>query len=150
MKIGVGSKLGVRYRIDVVLAIYSLTVVAATLPLPYVLARSELAEANQVGAAVALMIQLAGTLVENKLQHSVVVVEVVSPYIRIASTLTQLVYPVPPAQLSQSPPVRTTHSAYIKYTSARRKSGKSVSTPSLDELEAVVPSSFTLLHFSER
>ena len=67
MKIGVGSKLGVRYRIDVVLAIYSLTVVAATLPLPYVLVGSELAETNQVGAAVALMIQLAGTFVEYEL-----------------------------------------------------------------------------------
>ena len=58
MKIWIGGKLGVRDWIDVVLAVNSLTIMGATLPLPDILAGGKLAEANQVGAAIALMIKL--------------------------------------------------------------------------------------------
>ena len=47
MKIWIGGKLGVRDWIDVVLAVNSLTIMCATLPLPDILAGSELAETNQ-------------------------------------------------------------------------------------------------------
>ena len=73
MKIWIGGKLGVRDWIDVVLAVNSLTIMCATLPLPNILAGSELAEANQVGAAITLMIKFTGTLIENELEEGIVI-----------------------------------------------------------------------------
>lgn len=73
MKIWIGGKLGVRDWIDVVLAINSLSIVGATLPLPDILAGSEFAEANQVGAAIALMIKLTSSLIENELEEGIVI-----------------------------------------------------------------------------
>ena len=73
MKIWIGGKLGVRDWIDVVLAVNSLSIVGATLPLPDVLAGGKLAEANQVGAAITLMIKFTGTLIEDELDRKSVV-----------------------------------------------------------------------------
>ena len=73
MKIWIGGKLGVRDWIDVVLAVNSLSIVGATLPLPDILAGSEFAEANQVGAAIALMIKLTSSLIENELEEGIVI-----------------------------------------------------------------------------
>ena len=67
MKIWIGGKLGVRDWIDVVLAIHCLSVVSSTLPLPDILVGREFSEANQVGTAIALMIELTSTLIENEL-----------------------------------------------------------------------------------
>ena len=73
MKIWIGGKLVVRDWIDVVLAIHCLSIVGATLPLPDILAGSELAVTNQVGAAIALMIKLTGTLIEDELEEGIVI-----------------------------------------------------------------------------
>ena len=73
MKIWIGGKLGVRDWIDVVLAVNSLSIVGATLPLPDILAGSELAVTNQVGAAIALMIKFTGTLIEDELEEGIVI-----------------------------------------------------------------------------
>ena len=88
MKIWIGGKLGVRDRINVVLAIHCLTIVDTTLPLPDVLAGSELAETNQVGAAITLMVKLTGTLIEDELEEGIIVGKVVFPNIGCAGTLT--------------------------------------------------------------
>ena len=63
MKIWICGKLGVRDWIDVVLAVNSLSIVDTTLPLPDVLISSKLTIANQVGAAITLMIKFTGTLI---------------------------------------------------------------------------------------
>ena len=66
MKIWICGKLGVRNWIDVVLAVNSLSIVGATLPLPDVLVGCELTIANQVGTAITFMIKLTGTLIEDQ------------------------------------------------------------------------------------
>ena len=73
MKIWIGGKLGVRDWIDVVLAVNSLSIVGATLPLPDILAGSKLAETNQVGTAITFMIKLTGTLIEDELEEGIVI-----------------------------------------------------------------------------
>ena len=102
MKIWIGGKLGVRDWIDVVLAVNSLSIVGATLPLPDILAGSELAEANQVGAAIALMIKFTGTLIENELEELIIVGKVVSPYIGITCTLAEEIDPIDGSLLAGS------------------------------------------------
>lgn len=106
MKIWIGGKLGVRDWIDVVLAVNSLSIVGATLPLPDILAGSELAEANQVGAAIALMIKFTGTLIENELKELIIVGKIVSPYIGITCTLAEEVDPIDGSLLAGSDDLR--------------------------------------------
>ena len=108
MKIWIGGKLGVRDWIDVVLAVNSLTIMGATLPLPDILAGSELAEANQVGAAITLMVKLTGTLIEDKLQELIIAGKVVSPYIGITCTLAEEVDPIDGSLLAGSDNLRIT------------------------------------------
>ena len=76
MKIWIGGKLGVRDWIDVVLAVNSLSIVGATLPLPDVLVGCELTIANQVGTAITFMIKLTGTLIEDELKEGIVISKV--------------------------------------------------------------------------
>ena len=73
MKIWIGGKLGVRDWIDVILAINSLSIVGATLPLPDVLIGCELTIANQVGTATTFMIKLTSSLIENELEEGIVI-----------------------------------------------------------------------------
>ena len=63
----------------------------ATLPLPDILAGSELAVTNQVGTAIALMIELTSTLIENELEEVGITSEVVFPNISCACTLSYLI-----------------------------------------------------------
>ena len=78
MKIWICGKLGVRDWIDVILAIHCLTIVSATLPLPDILVGGKLTKANQIGAAIALMIELTSTLIENELEEVIIIGKVVS------------------------------------------------------------------------
>ena len=87
MEIGIGSKLGVGDGIIVVLAVNGLTVMDDTLPLPDILAGGELAETDEVGTTVALMVKLARTLVEDKLEEGIVVGKVVGPHVGGTGTL---------------------------------------------------------------
>ena len=106
MKIWIGGKLGVRDWIDVVLAVNSLTIMGATLPLPDILAGGELAVTNQVGAAITLMIKLTGTLIENELEELIVIGKVVSPYISITCTLAEEIDPIDGSLLAGSDDLR--------------------------------------------
>lgn len=94
MKIWICGKFGIWNWIDVVLTIDSLSVVRATLPLPDIFVGRELSEANQVGTAIALMVEFTSSLIEDELEESIIIGKVTAPYIRCSGTLSDEIDPV--------------------------------------------------------
>ena len=73
MKIWISGKFGIWNWVDIVLAIDSLTIVRATLPLPDIFVGCELSEANQIGTAIALVVEFTSSFIEDELEEGIVI-----------------------------------------------------------------------------